>query len=91
MVDREPLRMGERPCPRDLPEHLPLARALHLEGVEVARQLVFVPRQELHLLDGVVDLLGEFVGRRRGRGGQVALDAHARPSRAGTISKTGTS
>jgi hypothetical protein len=88
---REEIRARERTCPRDLVHHLALARARHLDRVEVLGDLVVVARQQLQPLDGIVDLLeqlllpglrlsghGSLVRHDRSRARISSLTAHAR-------------
>ena len=52
-------RLGERLRARDLGQHLPLARARHVERVEIGLDLGVAAREQLQLLDRVVDCIVE--------------------------------
>ena len=72
----EQIRARERLGSRDLVHHLALARARHLDRVEVLRDLVVVPREQLQPLDRVVDLLEDVFLLRLRPGGHVRVAGH---------------
>ena len=66
---RKAVRLRQRTGARDLVQHLALARARHLERVEVLGDLRVAFREQLQPLDRVVDLLAKLFLRLPRLGG----------------------
>ena len=77
---REPIGLRERARPRDLVQHLALARAGHLDCVEVLRDFVVAPGEQLQPLDRIVDLLAEILLLVHRPGGRDGLGGHCIPT-----------